>query len=728
VPRDSGHDGFPGTRENLPDRRERRLLRGRTDVGHRYPIVTTTHTQLSAWFSRRHPARAAAAALLITIAGVVITAVALLQATGAPGDYRDGLLTSISYAVPYTVTGAFLIVRRPDLPFGWLLSGAALFAAVGSATAALVYVAVSHGASQRLAFLGYAMAAASVLPLAVQGLVNVRFPSGRLSSRAGRVLEVALIVGIVLALVAGVLGDYKLRLVRPDSMVEQVGNPLTGGTALGRYAADLSVAVPAVVLLGLIAGLGVLRRAWKATGIERYQLRWRAFGVVLSLALFPLAVNQVLPTVVDVLDGLFFVTTLAIPIVRYRLWAIDTVIRRSAAYALVTITVAGAFAAIAAAGTALASERVGFIVAAAVAAVTFAPARSYSQRLVDHLFYGQRSDPYRTLSDLGRRLTAVAAPGEVLPALVSTVAESLRLPYVAIERPGDGSVLAASGKLAAAGDARAGRWPLSYQSVIVGTLVAWPRRGEETFDPRDRAVLADIARQAGAAMHAEALTADLLDSRQRLVSAREEERRRLRRDLHDGLGPLLTSIGLNIDAARARSSHAASDGADAKGDLGLLLGRAKDATARAIADLRSTVYGLRPSSLDDLGLAGAIAAHIQRLTEGTAVQIALETDPPPDLPAAVEVATYRIAVEAISNVVRHSGAQTCRVRLGTDSSGQLVVEVCDDGAGAGPWTAGVGILAMRERAAEVGATLTAGPTSDGGMVWACFPLPARTAS
>jgi two-component system NarL family sensor kinase len=699
-------------------------LRGRADVVHGYPIVTTTRTQLSAWSSRRYPAWVAAAALLITMAGVVITAVTLLQATAAPADYRDGLLTSISYAVPYAVTGAFLIVRRPDLPFGWLLSGAALFAAVGSATAALVYLAVSHGASQQLALLGYASAAASILPLAVQGLVNVRFPAGRLSSRAGRVLEVALIAGIVLALVAGVLGDYKLRLVRPGSTVE-VGNPLTGGTALGRYAADLSVVVPVVVLLGLIAGLGVLRRAWKATGIERYQLRWRAYGVMLSLVLFPLAVNQVLPTLVDVLDGVFFVTTLAIPVVRYRLWAIDTVIRRSAAYALVTIAVVGGFAAIAAAGTAVASERVGFIVAAAVAAVTFAPARSYSQRLVDHLFYGQRSDPYRTLSDLGRRLAAVAAPGEALPAMVAVVAESLRLPYVAIERPGDGSVLAVSGAPAAAGDARAGRWPLSYQSVIVGTLVAWPRRGEETFDPRDRAVLADIARQAGAAVHAEALTADLLDSRQRLVSAREEERRRLRRDLHDGLGPLLTGIGLNIDAARARSGRADSA---AGGDLGLLLGRAKDATAQAIADLRGIVYGLRPSSLDDLGLAGAIAAHIQRLTGGTTVQITLEADPPPDLPAAVEVATYRIAIEAISNVVRHSSARTCQVRLGTDNGGQLVVEIRDDGAGAGPWTAGVGMLAMRERAAEVGATLTAGPAADGGTVHACFPLPARAAS
>ena len=659
---------------------------------------------------------------------MIVTVVALLQTAAAPDDYRDGMLTSVSYAVPYAVTGAFLIARRPDLPFGWLLSGAAVLAALGSGAASLAYLAVSHGASQRLAFVGFAASGTALLPAAVQGLVNVRFPSGRPSSRGGRVLEIALITGIVLAFAGGVFSDQKLTLVRPDSTVEQISNPLTGGTAVGRIAADLSAVAPAVVLLGLIAGLGVVRRAWKASGIERYQLRWRAYGVVLSLILFPFAVSGVLPVAIDLLDGLFFVTTLAIPVVRYRLWAIDTVIRRSVAYALVTIAVAGMFAAIAAFGTAVASQRAGFILAAAVAAVTFAPARSYSQRLVDHFFYGQRNDPYRALSDLGRRLAGVAAPGEVLPAVVTAVAESLRLPYVAIERPADGSVLAAFGKPAATEDARAERWPLSYQGVTVGVLVAEPRGGEQAFDPRDRVVLGDIARQAGAAVHAEALTADLLDSRQRLVSAREEERRRLRRDLHDGLGPLLTGVGLNIDAARAHAGRGRGRDGEENEDLGLLLSRAKDGTAQAIADLRGIVYGLRPSSLDDLGLAGAIAAHIRRLGEGTSVRITLDAGQLTDLPAAVEVAAFRIAVEAVNNAVRHSGAHNCQVRLEIGTPDRLLVDVRDDGAGAGPWRAGVGLLAMRERAAELGGTLTAGPGPDGGTVRACFPLPAKEAS
>ena len=700
---------------------------------HRCPIATTSITPRSAWSPRRYPAWAAAALLLVTAAAVTVTLIEVLQTANPSDGYREQMLITVCYAVPYAVAGAFLMARRPDLPFGWLLSGAAALAAAGASVDSVWYLAASRGAPPRLAVLAFVLSGLQLLPVAVQGLVNVRFPSGRLSSRWSRVLEIALIAAIAVALAASALTDQKVALVRQDSTAVQLANPLTGGTAAGRFATDLTVFEPIAILLGLLAGLRVVRRAWNAAGIERYQLRWRAYGVVLSLLLFPLVVSDTIPVLVGSLDGLLFVTTLAIPVVRYRLWAIDTIIRRSAAYALVTIAVAGLFAAIAAAGTALASQRTGFILAAAVVAVTFAPARTYSQRLVDRFFYGQRNEPYQALSDLGRRLSTVAAPGAVLPAVVAAVGESLRLPYVAIERPADGSVLAAAGTLAFAdptGPAQASpeRWPLSYQGTTVGTLVALPRRGEQAFDPRDRAVLGDLARQAGAAVHAEALTADLLESRHRLVSAREEERRRLRRDLHDGLGPLLTSAGLNLDAARAQTARAQHEPGADNLDLTALLDQAKEATAQALADVRGIVYGLRPTSLDDLGLAGAITAHIRRLGEGGGLRITLDAGPLTELPAAVEVASFRIATEAVNNVCRHSGARNCEVRLRMEADGQLlVVEVADDMAGGPPWLAGVGLLAMRERAAELGGTLTAGPGPGGGLVRACFPLPDRDA-
>jgi two-component system NarL family sensor kinase len=250
--------------------------------------------------------------------------------------------------------------------------------------------------------------------------------------------------------------------------------------------------------------------------------------------------------------------------------------------------------------------------------------------------------------------------------------------------------------------------------------VAAPRWGESTLDARDRSVLADLARQAGAAVHAEALTADLVASRQRLVEAREEERRRLRRELHDGLGPLLTSVGLNLDAMRTQLTAG-------NGDPLALLARAKDASSQAIADLRTVVYALRPPALDDLGVVGAITAYVRRMGDAGTIDIGVESHDLPALPAAVEVALYRIAVEGVTNVVRHAEARACRVRLGV-VDGNAVVEVLDDGAPDLPWTPGVGTVAMHERVSELGGTLEIGPTGEGGRLRASFPLaePTRT--
>jgi signal transduction histidine kinase len=323
--------------------------------------------------------------------------------------------------------------------------------------------------------------------------------------------------------------------------------------------------------------------------------------------------------------------------------------------------------------------------------------------MVDRLFYGERHDPYQVLSDVGRRLDAVAVPGDVLPAVVTAVAGTLRLPYAAVEGP-DGAVIAAAGTAGAVVE----RWPLTYQGTPMGALVASPRRGEAAFDARDREVLGELARQAGPAVRAEALTADLLESRQRLVTAREEERRRLRRDLHDGIGPMLTGLGLNLDAARAAVARGA--------EPDTYLAAAKDASAQVITDLRDVVYDLRPPALDDLGLTGAITVHAERL----GAELALDAAGLPALPAAVEVAALRTAVEAMNNAVRHGGDRRCAVRL--VAGRELVVEVTDDGRSGGPWRAGVGLAAMRERAVELGGSLEAGPTGAGGRVVSRYPL------
>jgi len=680
---------------------------------HGYGIADIALTPGRAWSPRRHAPLWSAATLLVTVAGAAVSVVVLVRATDVPSGMRDELAASLGYLITYGITGAFLIRRRPDLPFGWLLAGAAAALTVAAATTGPAYVAASRGDLGTGTQWGLTASGLVFTQIAVQGFINVRFPSGRIHSRLGRVLERLMILGMVLVVLGGLLGSTDAGELSSGSGV--LDNPIAGGSPVQDVADAMEIGAPLIVLLGLIAGLRIVVLAIRAEGLEREQLRWRAGGVLFSLVLFPFAVAETLPAVIGIADGLLFVTTLAIPVMFHHLWDIDAVVRRSAVYGLVTVVLVSVYVAIATVGAAIASERAGVLVAALVTAVAVGPAHSRSQRLVDHYFYGERNDPYRALSEVSRRLEAVAEPGTVVTAVVTAVAESLRLPYVAVERPTDNQLLAASGDPV---DGPVERWPLTYQGRVIGQLVASPRRGEAAFDARDRLVLADLARQSGAAVHAEALTADLLESRQRLVKAREEERRRLRRDLHDGLGPVLTGLGLNVDAARTHLQAVGPGGSEAD----TFLSHAKEASSQAITNLRSIVYGLRPPTLDDLGLVGAVEAHVHRLVEGSGLRVVVDGGALPELPAAIEVAAFRTAVEAVNNVVRHADARECRVEIAV-SDGALLVAVIDDGASRADWTAGVGILAMRERAAELGGTLTTGTTPTGGRVAACFPLP-----
>jgi two-component system, NarL family, sensor kinase len=665
----------------------------------------------------RHPAGWPAATIVLTVVGVAGGVVVLLLARAAPAGFRTGVLSSLCYLLPYGLVGAFLIRRRPDLPFGWLLSGTAALQTVSVLGQGIGAMQLLHHVGGGWPVLLIETGSLQFTAVAVQGLINVRFPSGRIGSRFGRCLNGLMITGVVLLLIGTTLGASTAESISA-SLHRTVRNPLTGDGTVAHAADRLEVSGPLIVLLGLIAGIHIVVRAWRAQGVERQQLMWRGAGVIVDLVLFPLAVMEVLPTVFNLVDGTVFVATLAIPVVRYKLWDIDAVIRRSVGYALVTVVLAAAYLGVVAIGVQIASERAGVVVAAFVVAMAFGPARAVIQRAVDRVFYGQRNDPYRAMSEVNRRLAAVAEPGTVLPAVVHGVAMSLRLPYVAIER--GGLVVAAHGARPAVDPER---WELVYRGTPVGTLVAAPRSGETVFGRRDRTVLAGLADQLGAAVHAEALTSDLIESRQRLVNAREDERRRLRRELHDSLGPMLTALGLNVDAARARLATLRE-----AAEVDATLGRAKEVSSRAIEDLRGIVYGLRPPALDDLGLIGAVRANAAKLTDGTGITVSVEPGDVGELPAAVEVAAFRIAVEAISNVVRHSTARTCSVRFRVTPGSGMTVDVVDDNPDTGAWTPGVGMLAMRERAAELGGDLDAGPTPAGGRVHARLPLTAQPAT
>jgi signal transduction histidine kinase len=488
-----------------------------------------------------------------------------------------------------------------------------------------------------------------------------------------------------------------------------------------------------VPLLSTAVGLFVGRRRRLTDPAQRARTRWAVAGGlasgILGLALFmvpELIVRRtLLPPSWIGLIALPMPAGIAVGIVRDRLFDIDVVIRRTLVYGGLSIGVVACYLGAVAAIGALLGGTTGYgasLLATGVAALVALPLRDVLQRGVNRLLYGERDEPVRAIRRLAERLDLATDPALAYPAIVDAVADALRLPFVALDVIDD-----AGSSTPAAERGRPGPVVVPIElrdgSEHVGTLRLGTRSGERTYRPDEGRLLQDLARQAGAAVHALRLREDLVRSRERLVLAREEERRRLRRDLHDGLGPSLASIGLRAEAAGATLT---SDPV-AAGRLLDELGAEVEAT---LADVRRLVDGLRPPALDELGLVGAIRAQAARLEGGGAgpgTEISVEAAPAefPDLPAAVEVAAYRIVAEAMTNAVRHAAARTCRIRL--DAGSDLRVEIVDDGHGL-PRTVvrGTGLDSMGARAAELGGTLRVERRRGGGTVVAArLPLAGR---
>lgn len=393
---------------------------------------------------------------------------------------------------------------------------------------------------------------------------------------------------------------------------------------------------------------------------------------------------------------------------------IDVVIHHTLVYAALTIAVVGGYIGLVTLFGAVLAQPVHIgrgLVVTALIAVGFTPLRQRLQRLVDRLIYGERKNPYRVMSQLGRRIDTSGKRAE-LTVVVDTVTQTLKLPYAAIVGL-DGTMLAVAGRPRGEPTSQ----PLAYQGEPVGNLLVEPRTPNTEFGRDEQGLLADLARQIGAAVHTVGLAQDLQASRLHLVTAKEEERRRLRRDLHDGLGPTLAGLGLKLDTARLL----VDDDPQATKDV---LAAVKHDIRVTIDDIRRLVYDLRPPALDELGLLGALRECAGRLDtpDGLAIEVEGVTELPA-LPAAVEVAAYRIANEAMTNVVRHAGARRCEVRLRIAED--LHLSIIDDGSGLpSNWRPGIGTQSMAERAEELGGQLTVNrrPGGRGTQVSAHLPL------
>ncbi|HEY7342451.1 MAG TPA: GAF domain-containing sensor histidine kinase [Ktedonobacterales bacterium] len=475
---------------------------------------------------------------------------------------------------------------------------------------------------------------------------------------------------------------------------------------------------------------------------QRQQTKWVILGIGATAigllgALVVLDILDPLPTTPGamvttlVIDALVYGVLLLVPIsiglamLRSHLFDVDILINRALVYGALTACVVGVYVLIVGSLNVVFQARGNLLVAllaTGVVAVLFHPLRERLQRGVSGLMYGLRDEPYAVVSQMSQRLEAAVAPDAALQTVAETVAQALKLPYAAVALIEVDQLNVAVSYGASTGELL--RIPLMYQGETLGELQIGPRSPGDQWTAADRHLLDELSRHAGSVAHAVRLkselqraNAHLVAARERLVTAREEERRRLRRDLHDGLGPALAALTLKVGAARKLLTRDLQSADTLLAELG-------DDIHATVSDIRRLVYDLRPPTLDELGLIGAIrerATQYSFSNDGLRVTVNAP-DQLPVLPAAVEVAAYRIAQEALTNVARHAQAQTCHVSITLD--GALQLEVSDDGIGlASGRPTGIGLTTMRERAIELGGTCTVEPTTPAGTrVLARLPI------
>ncbi|MGY5887518.1 histidine kinase [Geodermatophilus arenarius] len=641
---------------------------------------------------------------------VAVAAVLLCAAAGALAAWVAPRLpepepTAIGalYAVASAATGALLVRLRPRNVIGWLLVLCGLLQAVSVGTGAYggygVDVADPPWPGARWVAQAGSMTWLPSLVLPATVLVAF-YPSGRLPARWWRWPVLPTAAGLCVVTVGA-------------SLSQETYNDIASGPApleLPRTWWTTAVLVAAVVALGagvLTIWVATVVRMVRARPPERQELAWLVC-VVLPLMVVVFVVPA--PGWVVVPVALMVPGAILVGVVRYRLLGI--VVSRALVYGALTAVVVGlylAVAAVAAAGLGRTLSPVTGAVLAALLAVALGPARSRLQAAADRFVYGRRRDPVTAVTELGDRVARADEAG-LLPAVLGTVATALRAPDARVLRPGEPGP--GDGVVAV---------PLRVGGRDVGTLCVAERAPGEPFTAGDRRLLAALAPQVAAVVRALELTRSLERERDRVLTATHAERDRIRRDLHDGLGPSLAGVGLGVQAVQAMLGERADPATRA------LLARMREEVDGAVGEVRRILDGLRPAPLDDVGFVAAVQRHAEALAPSVPVRVTAEPLPP--LPPDVETAAYRIAQEALTNVARHSGARRAEVGLRA-RDGRLEVAVVDDGAGFPPEDgdarpAGVGLSSMRTRARAVGGELTVTSGPGGTRVVAGLPLGAE---
>lgn len=400
--------------------------------------------------------------------------------------------------------------------------------------------------------------------------------------------------------------------------------------------------------------------------------------------------------------------------------SIDTVLRFVVAGSLTLwIVVTSAIVAVVLARGAGWSDGTTLPTVALFAAVAGIAGWSAGARLADLLVFGGRPDADRASASTSAAIAGATSIDQLLLVIATQAQRAIRSEGVRAQANG---ILITVPSDALEGVESAATFEFVAAGESLGLLSVLPRRAETALTPRDVAVARAIVAAASPALDAVRSTQELIDARARLLVAREEERRTLRRDLHDDLAPTLMGLGLTASGIARMLQAERSDASAAS--IAAIAESLVDDLHRAIAQTREIVHGLRPPVLDELGLVAAIRDRTSSLPDANGLVVRVHASPDPmALPAAVEISALRIVQEAVANVRRHAGATRCDVRLEADTE-TLVLDIVDDGRGMpAQTTGGLGLESMHERAHELGGSLQVGTGSGGGTrVHARLPL------
>lgn len=670
---------------------------------------------------RVHPAVWIIPAVLaagLAIAVVYFDVVAWRRPAFAP---RDAGITAAVPGLALAWTGCAIAARRGRHPIAAVMVVAGLLCMlVGLANGWLNYGAFEGIdlpllTTAALANHYFPSAAITAVPIIV-----VLFPNGKVPlSRVGRIAAISAIACAAFPVALKVLMPW-------DAWIEQSGqDPGVYGILMFDVGSSLpldwallhSLYFPSLLLCLALVLVALFERWRTADPATRHRLRWvlwAGWTFVLAI-LVAIGLQHYLAFHYSVMVGTVALCAAVFAAVTgHRTGDVDRLLTWTFVYTvLIGAVIAVDVAFVALWGQVIDDDRL-MMLAVVVVLVAYAPARERLLSAAWRLVNGRRDDPYGVLSDLARSLEQARTPQSQLDHLARAVASAFASPAV------DVNVMLRSGHTVSASygtsTGSAHHLDLTFQGMTIGTMSVAPGRARD-LSAHDQQLLSNLINLTASALYLTDSHQQLADARRAIVTAREDERQRLRRDLHDGIGPTLAAASLRLEAA---ANSVESDPAKARAlitDVVADLGSAVDG-------VRRLVQGLRPPSLDDVGLAHALST-VARSFCTDSLTVSADVDLPPAVPPAVEVAVYRIVSEALTNVARHASASAAVISVNYHD-GHIQVVVSDDGTGTDALVhtgdRGLGLTSMRDRAEEIGGTFEFTSSSSGSQVVARLPV------